>query len=346
MQFVAKDHQSAVTLTEILQQRLGTEPYIVKVGGEFTDKTKSEIDSVPTQITSRPLIHTAVIPAAGFGTRLFPASRSIRPKALFPIVDKDGFAKPLLLHLVEQCAMAGITRVIIVTGPGDQKERVQEIFSPVPSDLYKALKPVMRDYADKITRLSSIIEIAVQQKPRGFGDAVACARVEDDCPFVLLLGDVVFMSPDSEKSCLVQAINAFEKDPSRSVIGVTQVPVSTSISYGVVGTAKEDFGRPTRVPIREIVEKPSSVKAEELSHDGKCNIVLGPYVFTSALLKELRKDVAAGQTLGGEIQLSTAMIRVYEKEGMDSLCLNGEALDTGNAVEYVQTLSQLTAFPR
>lgn len=320
---------------------LATEPYIVKIGGKISEGANNKVSQLLNPMTKRPLVHTAVIPAAGFGTRLFPASRSIRPKGLFPIVDTDGFAKPLMLHLVEQCANAGITRIVIVVGPGEQEERVRDIFAPVPNDLYKALKSHMRDYADQIAQLVSLIEIAVQDEPKGFGHAVACAKIEDDCPFVLLLGDVALKSFDSEKSCLRQAMDAFEMYPSRSVIGVTQVPFSAASSYGVVKTAEKDWSSRTRVPIEEIVEKPSNARAEELSRNGNCTIVLGPYVFTPTLMEELRKDVDADRRQGGEIQLTSAMVTVQEREGLDALCLDGEALDTGNALEYMRTFARL-----
>lgn len=341
VQFVAKDHRSAVILKNILRQKLGTEPFIVTIGGEVSEVANGKVSPVLNPVTNRLRVHTAVIPAAGFGTRLFPASRSIRPKGLFPIVDTDGFAKPLMLHLVEQCANAGITRIVIVVGPGEQEERVRDVFAPVPNDLYKALKPHMRNYADQIAQLSSLIEIAVQHEPKGFGHAVACAKIEDDCPFALLLGDVVFKSFDSEKSCLRQTIDAFESYPNRSVIGVTQVPVSAAGAYGVVRTARKDWSSRTRVPIQEVFEKPDNSKAEKLSYGGKCNIVLGPYVFTPTLMEELRKDVDADRRQRGEIQLTSAMVTVLEREGMDSLCLDGEALDTGNASEYIRTFARL-----
>lgn len=324
-------------LKEVLTKKLGTNPIVVNIG----DDRKADSSAQPKRselANSRRLrkVRTAVIPAAGFGTRLFPASRSIRPKALFPIIDADGFAKPLMLYLVEQCAKAGIERIIIVVGPGDE-ERVREIFSTVPKDLYAALKPHMREYAARIVQLASCIEIAIQHEPNGFGDAVACAKVEEDGPFALLLGDVVFKS-STEKSCLQQALDAFEQNPLRSVIGVCDVPVSEAGAYGTVKLATEDRRSGERVAIDVIVEKPDNVKAMELSSDGKCKIVLGPYIFTATLMKKLLKDVEEDKRQGGEIQLTTAIEAVLHEEGIDALCLDGEAFDTGNAADYARTL--------
>lgn len=345
MQFVAKDRNHAQTLSNLLRCKLGTEPIIVTIGQESPqeDANITSLQKPRNEVQRFENVRTAVIPAAGFGTRLFPASRSIRPKALFPIVDADGFAKPLLLHLVEQCAAVGIERIIIVVGPGDQEEHVREMFGPVPKDLYGALKPRMREYADKIVQLSALVEITVQPRPKGFGDAVACAKVEEDCPFALLLGDVAFTSKTPGRPCLRQVLDAFQKEPSKSVIGVTQVPVSEAGCYGAVCISKDDWGSSTRVKIHEIVEKPSSRKAEDLSVGGHCSIVLGPYVFTPALMRQLRKDVREDRRHGGEIQLTPAIEAILREEGIDALHLDGEALDTGNAQEYVQTIARMGA---
>lgn len=332
-----------MTLAELLKQKLGTDPYIIQIGTQThnLDINGVAIESPTTPACDRATVDTAVIPVAGFGTRLFPASRSIRPKALFPVVDTDGFVKPLLLHLVEQCANTGMKRVVVVVAPGEQEERVLEMFQPVPADLYKALKPHMQAYADRIVELGSIVEIAIQREPNGFGDAVACAGIGEDRPFALLLGDVVFKWAKGEKSCLHQTIDAFEEDTSRGVIGVTEMSMTEAEVYGVVRLATEDWGRKSRVAIQEVVEKPNFEKAAELSREGKCRVVLGPYIFTPALLRELRKDVKADKREKGEIQLTSAMMTVLGTEGLDCLCLNGEALDTGNGVGYVRTIWRL-----
>lgn len=340
VQFVARDHHCALALTALLKQKLSTEPYIVRIGEQMrnldTNGVATKSQATPTY--DRGTVDTAVIPVAGFGTRLFPASRSIRPKALFPIIDTDGFVKPVLLHLVEQCVNTGITRVIVIVAPGEQEGRVRELFRPVPADLYKALKPHMRAYADRILECGSVVEIAVQREPNGFGDAVACARIEEDRPFVLLLGDVVFKWAKGEKSCLRQTVDAFEEDPSRGVIGVTEMSTTEAEAYGVVRLAASDWGRRSRVTMHEIVEKPSLEKGAELSIGERCWVVLGPYVFTPTLLRELRKDVKANKKEKGEIQLTNAMMTVLEIEGLDCLCLRGNALDTGNGVGYARTI--------
>lgn len=343
VQFIAKDRKCAKALIEILKSKLGTVPQLVTLGETQTTKDTKAPPRKRLKAEHDSKVRTAVIPAAGFGTRLFPASRSIRPKALFPVIDTDGFAKPLLLCLVEDCARAGIERVIIVVGPGDQEQKVREVFSPVPKHLYTALKPHMRAYADRIAKLAPLVELAIQEEPKGFGHAVSCADVGTDSPFLLLLGDVLFRSNDASQSCVQQVLAAFESDPARSAIGVTSVPISQSVQYGVVKTADRARIDCKNVSIEKLVEKPDLKEAEECARNGVCDIVLGPYVFTPSLMSQLKKDVLMNKTERGEIQLTSAMITVLEAEGMNAVRIDGEALDTGNATEYARTISKLVA---
>lgn len=343
VQFVAKSKKHASTLVDVLKVKLGTTPFMVCIGEPAISGEPSD-DRAAKRVKRDPaVVKTAVIPAAGFGTRLFPASRSIRPKALFPVIDTDGFAKPLILYLVEQCIKAGIEDVIIVVGPGEQVQRVKEIFMPVPPALYKALKPHMREYADRIAKLQHRVRIAIQHEPKGFGDAVACAPVEPNCPFALLLGDVAFRSEDAERSCLKQALRAFQKEPTKSVISVTQVPLAQAGSYGVVNTAKASLKPGMTSEIERIVEKPDPSAAEQLASEGKCNIVLGPYILTAAVMTQLTADVESDRRTGGEIQLTSALESILEKEGMNALLIDGNAMDTGNPLEYSRTISAMTS---
>lgn len=115
-------------------------------------------------------VTTAVIAAAGFGTRLFPASRSIRPKSLMPVIDSDGFVKPLLLYIVELCVRESMEQVVIVVGPADV-ERVHELFTAPDPGLAKAIakKKHIAEYAMRIATLADKVKIVVQDTPEGFG---------------------------------------------------------------------------------------------------------------------------------------------------------------------------------
>lgn len=333
----------------LLSERSGTSAHILTIGddGESESRTAKRI--------KRQSVTTAIIPAAGFGTRMYPASRSIRPKCLLPIIDTDGQAKPLLLCLVEQCAQAGMARVIIVVGPGDQEARVREVFAPVDEKLWASLKPHQREYSHRISALGRLVSIVKQDEAKGFGDAVAQASplLEKGQPFAVLLSDVMLLGAPCRPPCLQQCLDVFNSDPQgRSVIGVTHVKPVEATAYGVVVSSPAPMDISGRLNVvQSIVEKPSVSEAEkigdaqdgeEASPGGVCKIVLGPYILTATVMAELLEDVTAGSKVSGEIQFTPALQRVAQgKEGMMSCTLDGDALDTGNAIVYANTMAKL-----
>eukprot|EP00178_Gracilaria_changii_P000556 TRINITY_DN106_c0_g1_i11.p1 TRINITY_DN106_c0_g1~~TRINITY_DN106_c0_g1_i11.p1 ORF type:complete len:656 (+),score=81.50 TRINITY_DN106_c0_g1_i11:1646-3613(+) len=342
VQFVAKSKEAAQHLIAVLSDKLMANPFLVTIGNlNHTDSETVPIAYPQKELSKQQKLHTAVIPAAGFGTRLYPASKSIRPKALFPIIDSDGFAKPLLLHLVEHCARAQMQRIIIIVSPGEQESRVRDVFDPVSSELYKALKPRMREYADRIVNLRKLIEIDTQSSPRGFGHAVSCAKLGEDEPFLLLLGDVAFEAGLMNKPCVQQVLDAYNQNPSKCVIGLTQVATSEAGAYGVAKVRGDMRSNGERVAIESIMEKPNLEEAKSLSCGDVSNIILGPYAFTPLLMELLREDVETDKQLNGEIQLTPTINSVLEKEGIDAILLDGSAYDTGNAVGYRKTIGKL-----
>lgn len=352
VQLVARGKAEADELELVLQSMGMHSAHILSLGAPCADASGARVGPAAADQAEVDLNHalpvkrkvkTAVITAAGYGTRLFPASRSIVPKSLVPIIDSDGYVKPLLLSIVELCVRDGMEKVVIVTGPGKQAERVREIFSKVEGGLAKALKPWMRDYAASIAELEGRVTVTVQDTPQGFGDAVSKAApyLKDDEPFVLLLGDVIFKVPSAIPSCLRQCLDVFERDPKgRSVVGVSDVPVADAGAYGVIQSSMDADIHALHVG--EFIEKPSKEQAAALAVNGSCKIVLGPYVFTHDVMKALLEDVAADARLNGEIQLTPAVARVKDVAGLLAVSLEGEALDTGNPQEYAGTMVKLS----
>jgi UTP-glucose-1-phosphate uridylyltransferase/mevalonate kinase len=363
VQFVARGESEADELVFALQSLGMPSAYVLRLGaaapthggaaategdagGDAAAAAAAE-QNPNESLPVRRRVKTAVITAAGFGTRLFPASRSIRPKALMPIIDSDGFVKPLLLHIAELCVREGMERIVIVCGPGDQVDRVREVFSTADGGLAAALgkKEHVARYAAQIAGLESRIEIVVQETPEGFGHAVTRASVclGDDEPFVLLLGDVAFKVPSSVPSCLRQCLDVFERDPrGRSVIGASDVSAAESGAYGVVKA--EDDADVKALRVVDFVEKPDKGEAALLATRGMCKIVLGPYVFTRNVMNALLADVAADARRGGEVQLTPAVARVKDTDGLLAVGLRGKALDTGSPQEYANTMVELAGF--
>ena len=154
-------------------------------------------------------IKKAVIPAAGFGTRLFPATKVVK-KELFPIIDQDGRAKPVILAIVEEAINAGISEVGIVVQP-DDREIFTELFkSPPKPELFAKLSPENQAYSQYLQELGSKITILTQTEQEGYGQAVFCAKdwVGNE-PFLLMLGDHVYRS-DIEISCARQILDLSE----------------------------------------------------------------------------------------------------------------------------------------
>jgi UTP-glucose-1-phosphate uridylyltransferase/mevalonate kinase len=349
VQFVARGAKDASQLILALHALGLPSTHTLEIGNESSGKCngvaaapRMEVDKLPVARS----VKTAVITAAGFGTRLFPASRSIRPKSLMPIVDSDGFVKPLLLYIVELCVLEGMEQVVIVSGPSDV-ERVRELFSAPEPGLAKAIakKKHIAEYAERIAALADKIKIVVQDTPEGFGHAVSRAseHLESDEAFALLLGDVVFKVPQNVSSCLRQCLDIFERDPqSRSVLGVSDVSLEEAGAYGVI-LAQDDDDVPA-LKVLDFVEKPDREQAIALASDGICKIVLGPYVFTRKVMDALLADVAADARLSGEVQLTPAVARVMDEDGLLAVSLVGQSLDTGNPQEYASTMVELASY--
>jgi UTP--glucose-1-phosphate uridylyltransferase len=119
-------------------------------------------------------VNKAVIPAAGFGTRLFPATKVVK-KELFPIIDQDGRAKPVILAIVEEAINAGIAEVGIVVQP-DDKEIFEDLFNNPPrQELFDKLSPQNQEYSQYLQELGNKVTILTQEEQAGYGHAVFCA---------------------------------------------------------------------------------------------------------------------------------------------------------------------------
>lgn len=177
VQFVARGEAEAQELIFKLQSLGMPSAHLLqlgKVAAPGGTDTATDDSAALAALPVQRRVTTAVITAAGFGTRLFPASRSIRPKSLMPIIDSDGFVKPLLLYIVELCIREGMEQVVIVVGPSDV-ERVRELFTEPEAGLAKAIskKKHIAAYAKKIAELGEKIKLVVQDTPEGFGTYIS-----------------------------------------------------------------------------------------------------------------------------------------------------------------------------
>jgi UTP--glucose-1-phosphate uridylyltransferase len=253
-------------------------------------------------------VRKAVILAAGYGTRLLPATKAT-PKEMIPIVDK-----PVIQYTVEEAAGAGLTHIIIVTSAG--KRSIEDYFDR-HSDL-EALLKAKGDEArfEEIRRLHTMADFVFvrQAEQRGLGDAVRTARAAvHEEPFVLYLPDDIILGDPSPTQELIQTYEKY----SRSVIAVEDVLPSETGSYGIVAGEEIDE-RTTR--LTTLVEKPRP-------EDAPSNLgIVGRYLLTPSVFDEI------GQTsegYGGEIQITDALQRLAEGEGMYAYRFSGTRFDTG-----------------
>ena len=259
-------------------------------------------------------IRKAVIPVAGMGTRFLPATRAI-PKEMLPIVDT-----PMLQYIVDEAVRSGIEDVILVTAR--HKESIENHFDynyELEDRLEKNSKDDLLKVSKDVAGMCNVISVR-QKNPKGLGHAVLMAApIIGDEPFAVLLGDDLI---DSKTPCTQQLTNLFEKE-GKSVVGVMEVPESDVSKYGIVGGKKIDD---RTIDVDRLVEKPSPSEAPSRF------AIPGRYVLTPKIFDFLR-ETQPGK--GGEIQLTDALYRLAQAEGMLAYQFEGDRYDTGDKLGYI-----------
>lgn len=260
-------------------------------------------------------VKKAIIPAAGLGTRFLPATKAM-PKEMLPIVDK-----PTIQYIVEEAVASGIEDIIIVTGKG--KRSIEDHFDhafELENNLFSKGK---FDLLDEVRRSSNVeIHYIRQKEAKGLGHAVWCARnFIGNEPFAVLLGDDIVQS---EVPCIRQLVEQYEQ-VEKSVIGVQTVPSEQTHRYGVIAPL-EKFGRLHEVSY--FVEKPPAGQAPS-------NLaIMGRYVLTPEIFSylELQEEGA-----GGEIQLTDAIQKLNESQGVYAYDFEGTRYDVGEKLGFIMT---------
>jgi UTP--glucose-1-phosphate uridylyltransferase len=261
-------------------------------------------------------VRKAVFPVAGLGTRFLPATKA-SPKEMLPIVDK-----PLIQYAVEEAVAAGVTDMIFVTGRS--KRAIEDHFDKayeLETELASRGKNEMLDFVRRmIPRDINCIYIR-QAEPLGLGHAVLCARpVIGDEPFAVLLADDLL---DGEPPVLRQMTDTYDYYRC-SVIGVQDVPLAETGSYGIVKAAPvaERLER-----IEAIVEKPKPEVAPSTLG------VVGRYILTPRIFHHLER---IGKGSGGEIQLTDGIAKLLEEEQVLAYRYAGTRYDCGSKLGYLQ----------
>lgn len=254
-------------------------------------------------------IKKAIIPAAGLGTRVLPASKAM-PKEMLPIVDK-----PAIQYIVEEAVKAGITDILIITNRG--KGIIEDHFDH-SVELEETLKKRGRtDTLKELDRLANLANIYYirQKETRGLGDAVLRAKeFVGDEPFAVLYGDDVIVG---EVPAIGELCEAYE-NYGKSVVGIKEVSDELIVKYSSMKTAP--LGDKT-FTITDMIEKPSlETKFSNYSILGRC--VLSSKIF------EILEHTPLG--VGGELQLTDAMKEIAVTEGIIGVDFSGTRYDMGN----------------
>lgn len=273
-------------------------------------------------------IKKAVITAAARGERLYPVADTIQ-KAMLPVIDTDGLHKPVIQIIAEEAFASGIEELCVVCAPGDG-DRYIKAFTSLRDNLFNSFKGVdwARKEAEKIDTLLSRVQFAEQQEPLGYGHAVYCARnFVDNEPFLLLLGDYLYVSNLRQKSCVAQLMElASQENCSVSAVNPT---IEHQIGrYGTL-TGKQLPNRSGVYQIEKIIEKPSLSVAElELQTPGlRAGYYLcffGMHVFTPTIFSILQKYI---DQQGSNILLTPALQELAETEDYRALEVKGNRYD-------------------
>jgi len=291
------------------------------------------------QLTIKPChkIRKAIIPIAGYGTRLYPMTRWIK-KEMLPLIDKDGLVKPALLILLEQLNEAGIEEICLVVGREDDIQYYQDIFkTPIVEEHIKKLSEFMKNYEKTIQSIGNKINFRIQKDRLGFGHAVyQCRDFCDGEPALLLLGDTIYTS-NEKRNCTQQLIELYN-DLEKPLIAIHKIPFQQVNYYGIISGNWLDDSH-SLLNIKSFVEKPDLSYAKEhlLMLDGENNpeyySVFGQYIITPELFNILGSNINKERISQSEIDM-TDSLKYFIGKGLTGVVLNGTMYDIGNPLSY------------
>lgn len=265
-----------------------------------------------------------IIPVAGLGTRMLPATKAI-PKEMLTVADK-----PLIQYIVNECVSAGVKEIVLVTH--SSKNAIENHFDTsfeLETMLEKRVKRQLLEEVRSICPKDVTIMHVRQGNAKGLGHAVLCGRaVVGNEPFAVVLPDVILadFSANQKTENLAAMIKRF-KETGNSQIMVAPVPMDEVSNYGVVDCGGVEIKAGETAAINRIVEKPAKEEApSNLS-------VVGRYVF-SANIWDLLERTPVG--VGDEIQLTDAIDMLIEQETVEAFNMTGRTFDCGDKLGYME----------
>lgn len=265
-----------------------------------------------------------IIPVAGLGTRMLPATKAI-PKEMLTLVDK-----PLIQYVVNECVSAGVKEIVLVTH--SSKNAIENHFDTsyeLESMLEKRVKRQLLDEVRSICPKDVTIMHVRQGNAKGLGHAVLCGRpLVGNEPFAVVLPDVLLadFTADQKTENLAAMIKRFNETGASQIMVAPVAPEEVS-SYGVADCNGAELKGGESAKISRMVEKPRPEEAPS-------NLaVVGRYVFSAAIWDLLEKTPVG---VGDEIQLTDAIDMLIEKETVEAFQMTGETFDCGDKIGYMQ----------
>lgn len=269
-------------------------------------------------------VRKAVIPVAGLGTRMLPATKAI-PKEMLPIVDK-----PMIQYIVNECISAGITEIVLVTH--SSKNAIENHFDTsyeLESTLEKRVKRSLLDEVRSICPSHVTIMHVRQGVAKGLGHAVLCAKpAVGNEPFAVVLPDVLIdeASCDLTKENMSEMLRLFDEN-GESQIMVEPVPMELVNNYGVADVNGHKLEPGGAAQMTQVVEKPPVDEAPS-------NLaVVGRYVLSSAIW-DLLEQTPTGA--GDEIQLTDAIAMLMGNETVNAFHMTGKSHDCGSKLGFMK----------
>ena len=301
-------------------------------------------------LTIKP-VHTvrrAIIPVAGFGTRLYPATRAMK-KDFFPIPCPDGMVRPVILILLEELVQSGIEEICLVLGSEEERRLYADFFErPISDDHLNKLSKEAQEYENHILDIGKRLRYVYQRDKRGFGHAVyQAAGFARNEPVLLMLGDTLYRSL-TNKPCALQLIEEYERY-NCLIVGLYPVALNDVSHFGIMSGVWED--KDERIlNVTTINEKPTAAYAEEflsvrnsMGTREYCS-VFGQYILTPEVFEQLAADIKKADEEGTsrEIELTSALEAVRSRVGMMGVRLYSQRFDMGNPAALVDTVAKFS----
>ena len=321
-QLVARSEEDREAVIRVLRDELGLSTLV--------------LDLLPTT-----RVRKAVITAAGFGTRLYPATKVIK-KELFPIVTADGIAKPILLVIVEEALKSGIEEICLVVKQGEREIFEDFLSTPESSMHHDKLPSHLQKYSAYLRDIGERVSFVEQESQEGFGHAVFAARewVGEE-PFLLMLGDHLYAS-DDDVPCARQLLDVYDQHQT-SVVGVMRTEASLVDQFGAVGGRWIDDAKQRLLTVDQFIEKPTIEFARSNLQINDCSeneflTLFGQYVLSSKVFELLSEVIAENQREQGEFQLTSTLDRLRQEDGFLGYETRGRRFDVGMPTAYLETL--------